>query len=467
MSTKWLWGLLIAMAVALLGLVSIQAYWINYSVTLNQAKFDQAVRSALSNIVQGIERESRQSLHTIERGDVKLLGQNGLSKEFRIKQLMNEVKDVQALLGIIDINELIDARYIDRLVKVELENRGIELDYHYGIYSTRNKAFVIIDGHNQYIPPADSKSSDVNMKIKSQDALFNAYYQADIFPSIYGSQAVFKLHFPDRTSVGWNESWWLLLGSVVFILLILLVFAYTLFTILRQKKLSEMKNDFINNMTHEFKTPIATISLATDSLSSERIREKPELMSKFINVIKQENARMLKQVEKVLQIALVDKHNFSLSLSEVDIHSIIQQAIKNQGMKVRRRGGKLSIDLQASPSVVEGDETHLSNIIHNLLENAEKYSPDAPQIEIKTWCDKDSIHISISDKGVGMTKDEQKHIFDKFYRVHSGNIHDVKGFGLGLSYVKAVITAHQGEISVQSKKGQGTSFHISLPYEQE
>lgn len=461
-----MWLILIVMTIALLGIVSIQAYWVNYSVQLNQAKFDQAVRSALSSIVKGIERESIQSFQSMDKKTLKNLEKYGLQDDFNNKQRIRELNNVRNLLGIIDLNEIIDARFIDKLVNSELGNRGIDIEYHYGIYSVKHDAFIIIDGVNQYVAPAESESAVSKINLGNYDVLFKAYYQANIFLSNYGPKAIFKLHFPNREAVGWNESWLLLIGSVVFILLILVVFTYTLVTILRQKKLSEMKNDFINNMTHEFKTPIATISLATDSLVSERIQNHPEKVEHFAKIIKLENFRMLKQVEKVLQMAIVDKRDFSLTFTEFDLHEVIRQAVENQSLKVEKRKGSIQATLAAEKSIIEADETHISNIIHNLLDNAEKYSDQKPVIQVKTDSLENEIKITIEDNGVGMTPEEQQHIFDKFYRVRTGNIHDVKGFGLGLSYVKAVITAHHGDIAVKSKKDKGTMFIIKLTYRQ-
>lgn len=467
MRTRRIWILLVAMTVAMLGLVSIQAYWINYSVELNQDKFDQSVRNALSSIVQGIERESRHSLQNIEQREIEYLKRRGFRNEFRIRQLMREFSDVQNLLGIVDINEIIDAQYIDKLVQSEFDNRGIQLQYSYGIYSIKNQAFIIIDGANQYVGPPDTESTQDDIVLENDNVLYDAYYQANIFPSAFGPRAIFMLHFPNRLSAGWNESWLLLAGSILFIVLILIVFAFTLFTIFRQKKLSDIKNDFINNMTHEFKTPIATISLATDSLTSEQIRNSPEKIDRFAQIIRQENKRMLNQVEKVLQIAMADKSNFTLAFSEVDIDALIKQAVENQSLKVKKRGGRIRMQLDATPCTITADETHIGNIIYNLLENAEKYSEKNPDILVRTKNKGENLQIFIQDRGIGMSKEELRHIFDKFYRVQGGNIHDVKGFGLGLSYVKAIVTAHQGQIKVESQKNVGTVFTIDLPYQQE
>ena len=224
-----------------------------------------------------------------------------------------------------------------------------------------------------------------------------------------------------------------------------------------------MKTDFINNMTHEFKTPIATISLAADSIASPKVISDEGKINRFVGIIRQENKRMLQQVEKVLQMAQIDKRDFELNLTRVDMHEVIRQAVDHLNLQVTKREGRIDVQLDASRPDIEGDATHLSNVIYNLLDNANKYSENAPEIRITTCNRGEGIEITVEDKGIGMTKEDQKHIFDKFYRVHTGNVHDVKGFGLGLSYVKAIATAHQGSIDVKSEPGKGSKFFLFLP----
>jgi two-component system phosphate regulon sensor histidine kinase PhoR len=260
--------------------------------------------------------------------------------------------------------------------------------------------------------------------------------------------------------------WKNLLASILFTGIILFCFAYTISVIIQQKKVSEMKGDFINNMTHEFKTPIATISLATDSISSPKIAGNPEKVKRFANIIKQENVRMNNQVEKVLQMAMLDKKDFSLKLTDVNLHEIIGRATENISLSVERKEGTVTTDLQADKPIVEADLTHVSNIVNNLLDNANKYSPEKPEISVATRNVNDGIQVIITDKGIGMSKEARKHIFDRFYRVHTGDRHDVKGFGLGLSYVKAMIVAHKGQINVKSDLGKGSSFTLFFPFKQ-
>jgi two-component system phosphate regulon sensor histidine kinase PhoR len=274
------------------------------------------------------------------------------------------------------------------------------------------------------------------------------------------------IFFPNRTSYLWGSVWQSLLASILFTGIIFFCFAYSVHIIFRQKKLSEMKTDFINNMTHEFKTPIATISLAADSITSPLIIGNPEKLTRFANIIRQENKRMNSQVEKVLQMALLDKRDFQLNLTEVNLHDVIERALQNISLQVEKRGGTTSSQLQATQPVVQGDQTHLANIINNLLDNANKYSPDTPVIQVTTRDRADGVEVTVSDQGLGMSKEARKHIFDKFYRVHTGDLHDVKGFGLGLSYVKAIMDAHKGSVDVRSEPGKGSDFVLFFPRKQ-
>jgi two-component system phosphate regulon sensor histidine kinase PhoR len=245
---------------------------------------------------------------------------------------------------------------------------------------------------------------------------------------------------------------------------ILFCFAYTIQVILEQKKLSEIKNDFINNMTHEFKTPIATISLAADSIGNPMILHKPEKVQRFANIIKAENKRMNKQVEKVLSMALLDRKEVNLMIKPINIHEIISRAVDNISLQVERKDGQILQDLKAENAVIEADETHISNVIHNLLDNANKYTPEKPAISVHTRNTDGGVQVMIKDNGLGMSKEQRRKIFDKFYRVHTGNRHDIKGFGLGLSYVKAIVSEHKGDITVQSELGKGSKFILTFKH---
>ncbi|MFM7728452.1 MAG: sensor histidine kinase, partial [Flavobacteriales bacterium] len=235
--------------------------------------------------------------------------------------------------------------------------------------------------------------------------------------------------------------------------------------LLRQKKLADIKSDFINNMTHEFKTPIATISLAVDSLQNPKVNADPEKSSYFMQIIREENRRMNSQVERVLQMAQIDKGELKLKLQDVDLHRLIQHAIAQIRIQVDNRQGQIHTHLEATDPHLTGDPVHLSNLVFNLLDNANKYSLENPSITISTKSDDYGIFLSVSDKGIGMSKETQKRIFEPFYRVPTGNVHDIKGFGLGLSYVNAILTGHQGHIRVNSEPGKGSTFECFLPHQ--
>lgn len=227
-----------------------------------------------------------------------------------------------------------------------------------------------------------------------------------------------------------------------------------------------MKNDFINNMTHEFKTPIATISLASDSINNPSIISNPDKVQRFTKIIRQENSRMLGQVEKVLQIAQLEKKDLQLNFTEINIHSLLQDIAENVNLQIKSKGGQLKLNLEAADAVIEGDMTHISNILYNLMDNANKYTPESPHISVHTRNVSNGIEISIEDNGIGISRENQKYIFEKFYRVSTGNLHDVKGFGLGLSYVKVMVDAHQGTIQVKSALGKGSTFILYFPKKQ-
>jgi two-component system phosphate regulon sensor histidine kinase PhoR len=257
---------------------------------------------------------------------------------------------------------------------------------------------------------------------------------------------------------------WILGGSLLFSLIILATFALSLFFIIRQKKISEMKSDFINNMTHEFKTPIATISLAADTITNPKVISDESRIRHFISMIKKENSRMNKKVETILQIASLDKNEISFKFENLSIHNVIERAVDIIDIQVQQRNGSVSMKLQASEPVVYGDAEHLINLVNNLLDNAIKYSPEAPVITIETKNNGSGVILSVEDKGAGMSKSVQNKIFERFYRQSSGNVHDVKGFGLGLNYVRAIIEAHKGTIAVTSEPGRGSRFDVYIPF---
>lgn len=272
---------------------------------------------------------------------------------------------------------------------------------------------------------------------------------------------------PNAKNIVISQLRWMIAGAILFTLILLAAFYVTLNALIRQKKLSEIKNDFINNMTHEFKTPLATISLAVDALRNEKVLQNRQKMDYFSGIIKEENKRMNKQVETILQAALTDRQELQLNLKPIHVHNIINAALSNFNLQLQEKNGKAELQLNAKNDLINADEVHFTNLISNLIDNAVKYSNDQLQIKIATSNTNKSFIIKVEDSGIGMSKETIKRIFEKFYRAHTGNLHNVKGFGLGLSYVKTVIDAHHGKIKVESVLGRGTSFTIEMPVMEE
>ena len=473
MNKNVIWAIIIIMSIALLGVAITQFIWIKAEVDLNEKSFDNQVIMAMNN-VKGLLQEDTQSpefvtsfysdkknsIFGLESDKIsKLLSPQSANFTTHSMELASMMRDLYAS----DLLESINKANLDRYIKEELKDQGISLKYDYGVYSNKQEDFVIRNGIFA-VQVRGAASSDVN----EDKGLYDTPYEVQLFNDEEGSPGFLKIHFPGKSS-------WLLsnvvpsLLSLIFTALILMCFAYTIFIIFRQKKVSSMKTDFINNMTHEFKTPIATISLATDSITNSSVISSEEKIRRFAGIIKQENKRMLDQVEKVLQMARIDKKDFDLKLTTVNINDVVKQASENSRLKVTKREGTLVTTLDAVSPNIEADLTHISNIVHNLLDNAEKYSNEKPEIKISTRNEDQGVIIEIKDNGIGMSRDSLKHIFDKFYRVHTGNRHDVKGFGLGLSYVKALVSAHKGTINVNSELNRGSTFtavsytHLTLP----
>ncbi|HBE42508.1 MAG TPA: hypothetical protein DDW27_15165 [Bacteroidales bacterium] len=293
-------------------------------------------------------------------------------------------------------------------------------------------------------------------------------YKVRLFPdNLIRQDLILSVVFPERTNYVLGSMAWVLSASLLFSLIILATFAMSLSFIIRQKKISEMKSDFLNNMTHEFKTPIATISLAADTITNPRVINDESRIRHFVSMIKKENNRMNKKVETILQISSLDKKEISFNFEDLSLHSVIERAVETNDIIVQQRNGKVRLFLDAEDQVICGDGEHLYNLVNNLLDNAIKYSPEAPDISLSTRNNGAGIILSVEDKGIGMSKSVQSRIFDRFYRKPSGNVHDVKGFGLGLNYAQAIVNAHKGNITVHSEPGRGSRFEVFIPYNRE
>ncbi|MEL6667497.1 MAG: HAMP domain-containing sensor histidine kinase [Bacteroidota bacterium] len=350
--------------------------------------------------------------------------------------------------------ERVNIDLLERSLNTALEEGGIEVPFDYAIFEKASDEFVIFNGRTP------SSTADLAR-------LSISPFHVVLFDDRTGEgPGTLYLDFPGRDNHVWSSLYPILGLTALLLIIILGCFAYAIMTILRQKKLSAMKIDFINNMTHEFKTPIATISLAVDSITNPKIAGQTDKIARFAGIIKQENKRMNSQVEKVLQIARLDRRKVRLKISLVDMHEVIESALSNISLQVEPKGGSVASKLHADNAVIEGDQTHMANIVNNLLDNANKYSPENPHITVATEQHKNGVLLSVADKGIGMSRDARKRIFDAFYRVSTGNRHDVKGFGLGLAYVKNIVEAHGGWVKVKSELGKGSKFTIFLPYRQ-
>lgn len=343
------------------------------------------------------------------------------------------------------LKERINFRLLDQDIKAELMNNGINIPYHFTVTTH--------DGREVYRCPD-----------YTGDGIEYTYSQVLFRNDPANKMGVVKIHFPDMSSYIYSSIRFMI-PSVVFTLVLLVTFIFTIVVIFRQKRYSEIKNDFINNMTHELKTPIASISLAAQMLNDKSVTKSEKMMEHLGGVINDETKRLRFLVEKVLQMSMFDKKKAVFKKKELDLNEMVENTAKSFSLRVEHTGGKIYTEIEAIDSTMYVDEMHFQNVIFNLMDNAVKYRKmDKPlDVYLRTWNDDEHLYLSIRDTGLGIKKENLKKIFDKFYRVHTGNVHDAKGFGLGLAYVHKVVDLHGGEIKVESEYGKGTTFTIKLP----
>lgn len=343
------------------------------------------------------------------------------------------------------LKERINFKLLDQDIRAELLNNGINIPYHFTVSTA--------DGREVYRCPEYTNEGE------------EYTYSQVLFRNDPSSKmGVVKIHFPDINSYIFSSIRFMI-PSVVFTLVLLVTFIFTIVIIFRQKRYTEIKNDFVNNMTHELKTPIASISLAAQMLNDASVSKSPAMMQHLGGVINDESKRLRFLVEKVLQMSMFDRKKAVFKKKELDLNEMVENTANSFSLRVEHTGGKIYTDIEAIDSTIYVDEMHFQNVIFNLMDNAVKYrNPDKPlDIYMKTWNDNEHLYLSIRDTGMGIKKENLKKIFEKFYRVHTGNLHDAKGFGLGLAYVKKIVDLHKGEIKVESEYGKGTCFTISLP----
>jgi len=343
------------------------------------------------------------------------------------------------------LKERINFKMLDHDIQNELQNNGINLQYHFTVSTS--------DGREVYRCPDYTAEGEEN-----------AYVQTLFRNDPSAKKGIVRVHFPDMGSYIFSSIRFMM-PAVAFTVVLIITFVFTIVVIFRQKRYSEIKNDFINNMTHELKTPISSISLAAQMLNDESVEKSPTMMKHLGGVINDEAKRLRFLVEKVLQMSMFDRKTASFKKKELDLNELLETVAGSFNLRVSHTGGKISMEVEAVDSAIYVDEVHFQNAISNLMDNAVKYrKPDQPiNIHIRTWNQDDRLLFSIEDDGMGIRKENVKKIFDKFYRVHTGNVHDVKGFGLGLAYVKKIINLHDGTIHCESELGRGTKFTISLP----
>lgn len=343
------------------------------------------------------------------------------------------------------LKERINFKLLDQDLKAEMMNNGINIPYHFTV-STQ-------DGREVYRCPDYTDEGEEN-----------TYSQVLFRNDPQSKMGVVKVHFPDMNSYIFSSVRFMI-PSIIFTFVLLVTFIFTIAIIFRQKRYSEIKNDFINNMTHELKTPIASISLAAQMMNDKNMVKTPKLLEHLAGVINDESKRLRFLVEKVLQMSMYDRKKAVLKKKKLDLNEMVENIANSFTLRVEHTGGKVFTEIGAVESTIYVDEMHFQNVIFNLLDNAVKYGkPDEPlSVYLKTWDENDHVYLSVRDTGMGIKKENLKKIFDKFYRVHTGNRHDVKGFGLGLAYVKKMVDLHGGEIKVDSTYGKGTTFTIKLP----
>jgi two-component system phosphate regulon sensor histidine kinase PhoR len=388
------------------------------------------------------ERKYQMELSRLYADTISLYGDESLSI---VQDVASEMDDPN-----IPLRQRIPSKeFLDTLIKKELLNKDITLNYRYWITPVRDKKNIIYQNasHAVGLPQAD-----------------NAYEHSLFSNDLIRDPGMLYISFPERNSALLENLFATMASSAALLLILIFIFTYTIFAIIKQKKLSEMKTDFINNMTHEFKTPVATIMIASEALKDPEVTDDKNRINRLAGIIYDENVRLGNHIERVLSVARLEKEELKFDLNAVDLNDLISAVVDSMDLQLKKKEAIVTLNLVADPAVIMGDELHLSNVIYNLIDNANKYSSNAPRINVSTRNTAKQLVLTISDEGIGMTRDHTKRIFDQFYRVPTGNLHDVKGFGLGLNYVQDIVAKMGGNIKVQSEKDKGTTFEITLPF---
>ncbi len=410
-------------ALASLSLLAIQTYWVMRTWNLQEQEFNRRVNQAMLDAANQLAQMNLFALPS-----------------------QKLVQQVSTNYWVVNVNNVFEANDLEHVLGKAFEAQGLKEDYEYGIFDCSSDQMV----KGKFVKYSTKKDNSVAL--------------AEPLPKHYDQDFIyyFGVLFPGK-SANMLSSMWLVVGFTALMLITVAFFIYSIFVILRQKQLSELQRDFINNMTHEFKTPISTINISTDVfLKNEKILGDPRL-HRYAGIIKEQVLRLNTQVEKVLQLAKIERDNMELNVEEIDLATLIQDISPSIELKVNDKQGSLQLHLDAPNALVRADKLHLTNILHNLVDNGVKYSKEKPKINIGLRNEDSSLVLSVKDNGIGIPKEDFKRVFDKFYRVPTGNVHNVKGFGLGLFYVKTMCKEHKWKLSLTSELGKGTTIEIRMP----
>lgn len=408
--------------IGLIGITLIQFFWFQKALQLKEDQFSNQAQIVLKGVVNRL-----------------FVKQTTLvPSEMQCAQLCD--------VNTADILSLIDTLRLNALLKEELRDMKIESSYEYGIFNVLNKKFIY-----------KQRNSDGKRVLASPHRItLSCLYHSDSY--------VLAIYFDKERNIVKGKLTPLIILSQCLLLGLAALFGFVVYTLNRQKKLGEMKTDFVNNMTHELKTPISTINIASEMLIKHEVSIDAVRVGRYAKMINDENSRLRLMVERVLQMAVLEKGEYNLRLRDTDVHELITELVQRFVLTVRPRGGNICVNLKATRYILKVDKIHFNNIVSNLFDNANKYSPEKPHITIKTWSDEKGIYVSVEDKGIGISIDHQKHIFRNLYRVPTKNLHNVKGFGLGLYYVKTLTQAHGGTVNVYSELRKGSRFELFFPF---
>lgn len=421
MQKKTIRIIIIITITALAGILLTQIYWVNTAYYLKEEQFDNSVRIAVKSVINTFQQKQNDTI------------------------FQEEIFNLLCRKDRLEVVDYVNPLELDSLIRSELKCMAINTDFHYGVYSKYSEKFVMGD-FNQAIP-----------------ALINSPYQFSLSSVYKPGDYHLTIAFDNKTYIILHRmELWVVL-SALFVLILIVSFISVLYTILHQKKVSEIKADFINNMTHEFKTPIATSTLAAEMIQKKEVLTNPDRIKRYANIIVDENSRLQSQVEQVLQVAILESGEKQFKVRKINANRIIEAALRTFELRIKDANIKAEVKLNANNPFFNGDRAHVLNVFYNLIDNAIKYSPENPKITVSSYNQNNSVVVSVKDNGIGIKKEHQKNIFKNLFRVPMGDIHEVRGFGLGLYYVKTIVDQFGGKIEVHSEPGFGSDFRISFP----